>query len=303
MNYLLSTLLIYAILILFIASFSALFFAFRVTGAKLIFEKKNKYHHIMVYEEGSIRTLYLGDGPDDGKHTRIDLNDPDYLILEYTRLIFAGLLINDKPFRILIVGLGGGAVPRAIERYIPFAEIDVVDIDPDVVEVSKKYFLFDPGEKVRLHVCDGRAFILKAAKENPDRKYDMIIMDAFNSSSIPTHLTTKEFLKEIMLILQPNGVIATNVLIDNKLFHSILKTYRKVFNRTYVFIGGRTQNAVFISPGTDASDLDNKLAAVRAEGLQKFYRFSFSMTSVARQFRSRYSPKISARVLTDSQYS
>ena len=293
---------IFAILILAVGFLSALFFAFRVTGDKLIFEKKSKYHHIMVYENGFIRTLRLGDGPDDGKQSRIDLRDPDFLLLEYTKLMFAALLINYKPLRILIIGLGGGALPRAINQYIPDADIDVVDIDPDVVEVAEKFFFFVPGDNIKIHISDGRTFVKKVALKNPGIKYDLIVVDAFNSSSIPKHLTTKEFLKELMLILEPNGVVAANVLVDNKLFHSILKTYRKVFKRCYLFMGGRAQNAVFVSPGPDAEDLDNKQLEIKAKYLQQLYRFNFSMVSVARQFRPMYSPKTSAKVITDFRH-
>ena len=111
--YLSSQLLIFAILITAIAFSFVVFFAFRIKGDKLIFEKKSRYHHIMVFEDGNIRTLRLGNGPNDGKQSRIDLRDPDFLLLEYTRLVFAALLINSTPFKVLIIGLGGGALPRA----------------------------------------------------------------------------------------------------------------------------------------------------------------------------------------------
>ena len=52
-----------------------------------------------------------------------------------------------------------------------------------------------------------------------------------------------------MQILTPDGVVAANVLIDNRLFHSILRTYRKVFKRCYVFLGGRARNAVLVFTG------------------------------------------------------
>jgi spermidine synthase len=292
-------LLIFAILIIALCFFSVMLFAFRVKGEKLIYEKISQYHHIMVFEDGFIRTLRLGDGPDDGKQSRIDLNDPDYLLLEYTRLVFAALLVNDKPFKVLIIGLGGGALPRAINRYIPDVEIDVVDIDPDVVEVAERFFKFTSGEQIKVHIADGRSFIRDAAQKAPTKKYDLVILDAFNSSSIPKHLITKEFLKELMQMLDPKGVVAANVLIDNRLFHSMLKTYRKVFKRCYLFMGGQAQNSVFISPGPEAPDIDKKDIEERAHMLQELYHFTFSMVSVARQFRPRYAPKISAKVISD----
>ena len=297
-----SQLLIFALFIVAIVSLCCLFFAFRVTGDKLIFEKKSKYHHIMIYEDGFIRTLRLGDGPDDGKQSRIDLQDPDFLLLEYTKLVFAALLINDRPLNILIIGLGGGAIPRAITKYIPDSKIDVVEIDPDVVEVAEKFFFFDPGDNIKVHISDGRAFIRNVALDRPGKKYDMIVLDAFNSSSIPRHLTTKEFLKELEQILDPDGVVAANVLIDNRLFNSILKTYRKVFKRCYLFMGVRARNGILVSPGPAATELDSKKAGIKAESIQKLYHFNFSMVSVVRQFRPMYLPKVSAKVLTDSQH-
>lgn len=297
-----SQIIIFAVLVAAVAFLSVLFFALRVVGDKLIFEKKSKYHHIMVYEDGFIRTLRLGNGPEAGKQSRIDLRDPDYLLLEYTRLMFAALLINDRPARVLIIGLGGGALPRAINRYIPDAEIDVVDIDSDVVKVAEKFFFFEPGDKINVHISDGRAFIQKTFRDNPGKKYDMVILDAFNSSSTPKHLITKEFLKELMLVLHPKGVVSANVLIDNKLFHSILKTHRKVFKRCYLFMGNQAQNAVFISPGSDAPGIDSKQLEVNVDSLQKLYHFNFSLLSVVRQLRTGYSPNISAKVLTDSQH-
>jgi spermidine synthase len=293
--------LIFSILLIALFFFSVMLFAFMIKGEELIYEKVSKYHHIMVYEEGSIRTLRLGDGHDDGKQSRIDLNDPDYLLLEYTRLVFAALFINERPLKVLIIGLGGGALPRAINRYIPDAEIDVVDIDPDVLEVAERYFMFKPGEMVKVHIGDGRLFIQEMAKNNSGKRYDMVILDAFNSNSIPRHLITKEFLKEVIQVLDPKGVVAANVLFDNRLFHFMLKTYRKVFKRCYLFMGGIAQNAVFISPGPDAPDINKKDIEERAQALQELYHFSFSMVSVARQFRPRCSPKITAKVITDAR--
>lgn len=296
-------LLIFSILLIAIAFFSVMLFAFRIKGEELIYEKTSQYHHIMVYEEGSIRTLRLGESHDGGKQSRIDLNDPEYLLLEYTRLMFAALFVNDKPLKVLIIGLGGGSLPRTISRYIPDAEIDVVEIDPDVVEVAERFFMFTSGELIKVHTGDGRTFIQNMAKDSSCKRYDLVILDAFNSNSIPKHLITKEFLREILQILAPKGVVAANVLIDNRLFHSMLKTYRKAFKRCYLFMGGIAQNAVFISPGPDAPDIDKKGIEDKAQELQELYHFTFSMLSVARQFRPRYTPKISAKVLTDSKWS
>jgi len=255
----------------------------------------------MVYEDGFIRTLRLGKEFEAGKQSRIDLRDPDNLILEYTRLIFAGLLINDKLDRVLIIGLGGGAIPRALNKYYPNAKIDVVDIDPEVLNVAEKYFLFKTGKNIRAHISDGRLFLQDKINSDPPVKYDMIVLDAFDSKTIPGHLLTREFLGQVAQNLDPKGVVVANVLSDNILFHSIIKTYRKVFGSCYVFMGGQVKNAVLVTPGRDALGLEQKEIIEKADFLKKKYNFNFSMASVARQFRYDYRPKRLSKVLSDSK--
>ncbi|MFC1495161.1 spermidine synthase [Thermodesulfobacteriota bacterium] len=255
----------------------------------------------MVYEDGFIRTLRLGKDYEAGKQSRVDIRFPHNLILEYTKLVFSGLLINDRPDSILIIGLGGGAIPRAFNRYFPETKIDVVDIDPDVLDVAEKYFLFKAGKNINTHISDGRIFVEDIINRNLPVKYDMIILDAFDSSSIPGHLLSKEFLELIAQIMNPEGVIAANVLSDNSLFHSIIKTYRKVFGRCYVFIGEQAKNAVLVTPGKDAPDLVHKEVMEKAYYLNKNHDFNFSMASIVQKLKWGYMPKKLSKVLKDSQ--
>jgi spermidine synthase len=276
------------------------FFAFRIRNrANLIFEKETRYHHIMVYEDGYIRTLRLGKGYEAGKQSRVDIRSPHDLILEYTRLVFSGLLINDRPDSILIIGLGGGVIPRAFNRYFPEAKIDVVDIDPDVLDVAEKYFLFKHGKNINAHISDGRVFVEDKIRRNHSVKYDIIILDAYDSSSIPGHLLTKEFLELIARVMNPKGVIVANVLSDNNLFHSIIKTYREVFGRCYVFMGEQAKNAVLVTPGKDVPDLVQVEIMEKAYYLNKNYDFNFSMAPIVRKLKWGYMPKKLSRVLKD----
>ncbi len=276
------------------------FFSMRVRSrANLIFEKKSEHHHIMVYEDGFIRTLRLGKGFEAGKQSRVNIRYPDKLILEYTQLIFSGLLINDRPDNILIIGLGGGVIPRALNSYFPEAKIDVVDIDSEVLNAAEKYFLFKPGKNISIHISDGRLFVERKISSNTPAKYDMIILDAFDSSSIPGHLLTKEFLELIDHILDTKGVIVANVLSDNSLFHSIIRTYRKVFGRCYVFMGEKARNAILLTPGKDAPDLARKEIMEKAFHLNKKNHFNFSMTKVVSQLMWDYSFGKLSKVLRD----
>jgi len=266
---------------------------------RLIYSKDSPYNRILVYEEGFVRTLRLGAGSSARKQSSIDIKDLKRLLLEYTRLAFAGLLLNKNPRKLLIIGLGGGVIPREMHGYFPEAEIDVAEIDLEVVEVAKRFFFFQPDERLRVYVSDGRVFVRRQAAMKPRPAYDMVILDAFNNEYIPSHMATREFLQQVAAILHPKGVVVANVFRGNQLFDPQLQTFLAVYGLCYVFFGRYATNAMLVSPGPDLSDLELDVALERADLLQRRYEFSFNLNTVARQFQPRFRPKPGAQVLTD----
>lgn len=99
------------------------------------------------------------------------------------------------------IGLGTGAVPSTLGRQ--GIKVDVVEIDPAVVQFTEKYFDFSPTGDV--HVEDARAFLQQTA-----RRYDLVIHDTFTGGTTPEHLLSLEVLKRIHAILRPGGVMALN---------------------------------------------------------------------------------------------
>lgn len=266
---------------------------------RLIYSKESPYHRVLVYQKGSIRTLRLGEGANAGKQSSIDLKDLKKHLLEYTKLSFAGLFFVRHPKRILIIGLGGGVIPRQFHDYLPDAVIDIVDTDPDVFQAARKFFFFEPDNRMRVHLSDGRLFVLQDPERSPGQFYDLIVLDAFQSDNIPLHMTSREFFQQLRAILHSGGVVVANMLLDPPIFHSQLKTFRAVFGRSYVFMGRFARNAILISPGPDVPDLTSGEAVERAARLQKEYGFDFDLISVARQFRPRFRPNRGAKILTD----
>jgi spermidine synthase len=268
---------------------------------RLIYSKDSVYNLITVYEEGPVRTLRLGEGSDARKQSSIDIKNLNRHLLEYTRLAFASLLLNEKPRRVLIIGLGGGVIPREMHGYFPEALIDVVEIDLEVVNVARRFFFFQPDERVRVHVSDGRVFVRRQAARKPRPAYDLIILDAFNNEYIPFHMATQEFLQEVAAILHPKGVVAANAFRRNELFDAQVQTFRVVYGRSYVFFGRQATNAMLVSSGPDVPDLELDLGIKRANLLQTRHDFSFNLNTVARQLKPRFRPKRSAQILTDNQ--
>ncbi|AKQ63744.1 Spermidine synthase [Myxococcus hansupus] len=132
---------------------------------------------------------------------------PLRLELDYTRAIAATLAFVPEPSRILVVGLGGGAIPTFLHAVRPQAHIDAVEIQPQVLDVARRFFGFHEDATLHAHLMDGRRFI-----ETPGPAYDLIILDAFGARCIPPALASPAFFQATLARLTPDGAVVGNVL-------------------------------------------------------------------------------------------
>ena len=145
--------------------------------------------------------------------------------------------------RVLCIGLGMGIVPRELAR--AGAAVDVVEINPAIVPVARKYFDLDPG-MFRLVIGDGRQFL-----NTPTGRYDAVILDAFNGDSSPSHLMTREAFAAISRVLNPDGVLVMNSFADidpsnEFVAASLARTLKSVFPSLRVH-GIRGGNTLFVA--------------------------------------------------------
>lgn len=268
---------------------------------RLIHKENSLYHGIFVYQMGSVVTLRFGKQPAVQMQSQVDIHNLRLHRLEYTKMAFCGLLYKTEPKRILVLGLGGGVIPREMHHYFPSAEIDVAEIDPEIPKIAKKYFGFAEDDRLKVHIADGRMFIKEQLRKETGKKYDIVILDAFNGEYIPFHLMTKEFLEEVKGILAEDGVVVANVFSNNRLFDAEWATFQAVFGRTQVFIGNYTTNAMLIAPGPKGRTITIDEAVSRANILQSRIGPAFEMVTVAKQLRPNMRPDPRTKVLTDDR--
>ena len=90
---------------------------------------------------GAIVTMtFLRDNGDEVEESMVNTGRPYELLLPYARYMFASYLFVPQPRRVLIVGLGGGAMVQFLTHFDPQATVDVVEIDPVVVSLAQRYF-------------------------------------------------------------------------------------------------------------------------------------------------------------------
>ena len=207
-----------------------LLLAIRPAAAEDLFQERSLYRNILVYEDQGLRCMKFGIH-DSGRQTCISLRDPDALVFNYTKMLLGALYLNPSPKQILVIGLGGGTMPTRLKKILPDAQIDCVEIDPSVVKVATRFFGFTTGAGVGVNVEDGRVFVKRAQRNT--KKYDLIILDAFDHVYIPEHMLTREYLMEVKALLAKNGVLAANTFSSSRLYYSESATYAEVYGAFY----------------------------------------------------------------------
>ncbi len=276
------------ILLLCVSPFSA-------DAEKIIHAEHSLYRNITVYESDNERCMRFT-RQSSSRQTCMSLNDVNYLVFNYTRIIIAALYLNPEPKKILIIGLGGGTLPTTFSRILPHAEIDTVEIDPAVVRVARKYFNFRTTAKNRVFEDDGRVFVKRAIKSKI--KYDLIILDAYDHEYIPEHLLTREFLGEIRKIMEPGAVLAANTWSSSRLYDHESATYESVFGR---FFNLKSGSRIIILKQDGLPAFENiKKNAVQLE--KKIKPLGVDAVFLLPLFSTKRDWRLDARILTD-QYS
>jgi spermidine synthase len=197
----------------------------------VLHEERSLYRNLFVRQDGDERCLLFRARRNVGRESCKLMSNPDHLIFDYTHMMLAALYVDPAPKKILIIGLGGATIPDALQKMLPGVQLDIVEIDPAVDRVARKYFDFKPGPKTRVFLEDGRVFVKRAGRQKPN--YDLVMLDAFAEDYIPEHMLTREFLQEVKAIMAPNGVLAANTWSTSELYDYESTTYADVFGPFY----------------------------------------------------------------------
>ncbi len=251
-------------------------------GVKLLYSKDTPYSTLnVVDDEGSgTRVLYLNNL----RHSAMYLNGSQTAAVRYTGYFNLGFVFNPDIKSVLFVGGGGFSGPKQFLAYYPKVKIDVVEIDPDVVQVAKDYFGVINDPRLRIFVEDGRTFLERAGS------YDLIVLDAYSKSYVPFHLMTLEFMDSLSTHLNPGGIVISNLIASyigdtSDLMRAEFKTMSSVFSEVYVFYtfserASELQNLILVANGSPRYDVDTLVemagrTSLRSDVLKKYSRNLF----------------------------
>lgn len=243
-----------AAMFLSMTTFSALAVEDRPPG--LVFEKLTYYHRIRVADERidgqPCRSLYL-----DSTHEGAQVIASGEVVLSYQQFWQLSRTLTPDLQRAAFLGGGAFAMPEALLDAFPTAQADVLEIDPAVIAVGRRFFRVDLYPRLHPVAADARRFLATTA-----HRYDFIFGDAYNGVQyIPAHLVTAEFFQLVKQRLSEHGIYMMNIISAPQgprsvFFQSVYQTLRQAFGTVDVYLDpqhlppGETQNMILVaSPG------------------------------------------------------
>ncbi|MES2876092.1 MAG: fused MFS/spermidine synthase [Patescibacteria group bacterium] len=141
-----------------------------------------------------------------GTQSAVYASGVDEPVFWYNREV-SRLALERRPDSVLILGGGAFTLPQYLSEQLPDSSIDVVEIDPELKEISERHFRYTSPSNVSETFTDARAYV-----NQTDKRYDLIVVDVYGDASIPFTFMTAEYGKAVASILQPGGIVVANVI-------------------------------------------------------------------------------------------
>ncbi|MDD3608446.1 MAG: hypothetical protein PHI49_01690 [Halothiobacillaceae bacterium] len=158
---------------------------------------------MIVAQDRDTRTLYFGN---DVAQTRLFLNAPDTLAFGYYRAMTAALAFMDAPRRILLYGLGGGALARHLLRLYPQCTVTAVEYRAALPEIAHDWFDLPRSSRLTIHIDDAFAH----ARTLESSSYDLILVDLFDAQGM-SELDRDDFIAHLAHALSREGMLSANL--------------------------------------------------------------------------------------------
>ena len=174
------------------------------------------------------------------------LSRPDALELEYTQDMMVPLLLrsgSEGPRSVLQIGLGAASITKFLRRNLPKANVEVVEIDPEVVLNAWQFFRL-PEESARLRIEIGDGY---RCMETTRRRFDLIVVDGFDAKGRAGRLHTLPFYRLCRARLAEGGMMVTNLLSRRKHPKANAAPIRKAFDDRVLVLPACDANTIVVA--------------------------------------------------------
>jgi len=186
-------------------------------------EQPGRSDHVRpyVHEGRTSRSLHFSIGQ---IQSRMRIDDPFALDLDYTRTMMGFLLFMPVPRRIAMIGLGGGSLAKFCHLHLRGVHIDVIEINPHVIELRDQFHIPRDDARFRVIAADGAQHVRKRRDD-----YDVLLVDGFDSQGQPARLCSRRFYGNAHAALTAGGVMVVNMHLGHRLHETRVARIRECF--------------------------------------------------------------------------
>ncbi len=171
---------------------------------EILYHKRSEYQDILVFKNEDFGTVLVLDDC----YMLSDLDEHMYH-KSLTKYGMQNINPSTNNLNILVIGAGDGGIVRDLLRDWTnrISKVTMVEIDREVIEVSKKFFPRVASEfdnpKLDLRVEDALAFIKSASAAS----YDLVLCDSTDPEGFAAGLIEEDFYRDIQRVMKPDAIV------------------------------------------------------------------------------------------------
>jgi spermidine synthase len=223
----------------------------------------------------------------DQLQSRMCCANPTQLEVDYTRSMMGFLLFDRRPHHIVMIGLGGGSLLKFCYRHLPDAEFTVIEINPAVIALRQEFEVPEDDQRITVVCADGADF-LHAAALGQSVRYDVLLVDGFDSQGLAPSLCTQAFYDDCFQALSTHGLMVVNLHHDDPRHAEFTSRIRLAFDNGVFEVASqeKSNSVLFARKGQpvsveelrQADPLEGFGPDVRAQLAREFARITWVIT-------------------------
>jgi spermidine synthase len=163
---------------------------------------------LRVRDRAGFREMVATEGSNELVWTRASLQRSSDSGWAYVELLHLAAVLAKQRRRALFIGCGGAVAMRQFASLYPGIEIDVVEREPAVVELARRWYALDTIPGLSVHVADGAELVARSRAA----AWDIVVVDAYDADALAEGFAKRSFFAALRRVLRPGGAMAFNVI-------------------------------------------------------------------------------------------
>lgn len=188
---------------------------------------------IEIVEKEGVRALHFGSH---SRQSSMLMADPNRLHSLYARAMMAGLLFQDNPRDVLMIGLGGGTIAKFLLNQFADCHVKVVEFRSSVLKIARSHFGLPLDPRLKIKIGCGAQHVRQHSRENSER-HDLILIDAYDHAGMAPEVSSEVFFDNCRTLLTKNGLLVINLWgTDKQMFQQVSWNMGRMFDSRMLFL-------------------------------------------------------------------